>query len=48
MSKKARTSLDTSSAEFRARAARRRATWTITTRYRDFGAMKAAQYAFWA
>jgi hypothetical protein len=39
--------LDTSSAEFRARAGRRRATWTIT-RYRSFDEMKAAEYAFWA
>jgi hypothetical protein len=39
--------VDISSAEFRARAERRRATWTIT-RYRSLDEMKAAEYAFWA
>jgi hypothetical protein len=47
MSETTRKSLDTSTAEFRARAERRRATWTIT-RYRDLEQMKAAEYAFWA
>jgi hypothetical protein len=47
MSKTTRSSLDTSSADFRARAERRRATWTIT-RYRSHDEMKAAEYAFWA
>jgi hypothetical protein len=47
MTRKTRVSLDTSSADFRARAERRRATWTIT-RYRDLDEMKAAEYAFWA
>jgi hypothetical protein len=47
MTKTTRASLDTSSADFRARAERRRATWTIT-RYRSLDEMKAAEYAFWA
>jgi hypothetical protein len=47
MTKTTRSSLDTSSAAFRARAERRRATWTIT-RYRSLDEMKAAEYAFWA
>jgi hypothetical protein len=47
MTKKIRAAIDTSSAEFRARAARRRATWTIT-RYRSLDEMKAAEYAYWA
>jgi hypothetical protein len=38
---------DTSSAEFLARAARRRATWTLT-RHHDLDDMKKAEYAFWA
>jgi hypothetical protein len=47
MTKTTRASLDISSADFRARAERRRATWTIT-RYRSLDEMKAAEYAFWA
>lgn len=47
MTETTRASIDTSSAEFRARAELRRATWTIT-RYRDLDEMKAAEYAFWA
>jgi hypothetical protein len=47
MTKTTRASLDTSSTEFRTRAERRRATWTIT-RYRDLAAMKAAEHVFWA
>lgn len=39
--------LNTSDPEFRARAEKRRATWTIA-RYPDPGAIKAAEYAFWA
>jgi hypothetical protein len=47
MTKTTRTPLDTSSPEFRARAERRRATWTIT-RYNSLDEMKAAEYAYWA
>lgn len=47
MTKTTRTSFDTSSADFRARAERRRATWTIT-RYRSLDEMKAAEYRYWA
>jgi hypothetical protein len=47
MTRTTRASLDTSSADFRARAERRRATWTIT-RHRSLDEMKAAEYAFWA
>ena len=32
--------------EFRANAARRRATWTMT-RYTDFAQIKADEYAYW-
>ena len=39
--------MDIKSAEFRARAEQRRATWTIT-RYDSLDARKAAEYAFWA
>jgi hypothetical protein len=39
--------INTSDPEFRARAEKRRATWTID-RYRDLDAIKAAEYAFWA
>ncbi len=39
--------MDTSTPEFRARAERRRATWSIT-RYRHLDAMKVAEYAYWA
>jgi hypothetical protein len=47
MTRTTRAFLDTSSPEFRARAERRRATWT-TTRYRSLDEMKVAEYAFWA
>jgi hypothetical protein len=47
MTRKPRARIDTSSGEFRTRAERRRATWTMT-RHRDFNAMKKAEYAFWA
>jgi hypothetical protein len=47
MTKTTRSPVDISSAEFRARAERRRATWTIT-RYRSLDEMKAAEYVFWA
>ena len=36
----------TKSDAFRANAARRRATWTMT-RYTDFAQAKAAEYAYW-
>lgn len=39
--------MDTTSPGFRARAARRRATWTIT-RFTELDAMKDAEYAYWA
>ena len=39
--------IDTDDAAFRARAERRRATWTLT-RYHDLNQMKADEYAFWA
>ena len=38
--------IDTSSPEFLARAALRRATWTMT-RYDSLDEMKAAEYRFW-
>jgi hypothetical protein len=47
MTKTIRAAPDASSADFRTRAERRRATWTIT-RYRSLDDMKAAEYAFWA
>ena len=36
----------TNKAEFRARAAKRRATWVMTT-YHDLDQMKADEYAYW-
>jgi hypothetical protein len=42
-----RSPVDTSSPEFLARAARRRATWMLA-RHPDLDAAKAAEYAFWA
>jgi hypothetical protein len=47
MTRTTRATIDISSAAFRARAKRRRATWTIT-RYTRLDEMKTAEYAFWA
>jgi hypothetical protein len=47
MSRTTGPSWDTSSVDARARAERRRATWTIT-RYRNPDEMKAAEYRYWA
>jgi hypothetical protein len=47
MNKTTRSAVDISSAEFRARAERRQATWTIT-RYRSLDEMKADEYRYWA
>jgi hypothetical protein len=46
MAKTNRSSVDISSAEFRARAERRRATWTIN-RYRSLDEMKRDEYRYW-
>jgi hypothetical protein len=46
MIKTTRSPVDISSAEFRARAERRRATWTIT-RYRSLDEMKRDEYRYW-
>ena len=39
--------IDTDDPGFRARAERRRATWSLT-RYHDLEAMKTDEYAYWA
>ncbi|HRD74855.1 MAG TPA: hypothetical protein PK264_02785 [Hyphomicrobiaceae bacterium] len=47
MTKATSNQVDTSSPEFRARAAERRRTWTMT-RYASLDAMKDAEYRSWA
>jgi hypothetical protein len=47
MTKTTRSYSDKSNPEFRARAERRRATWTIV-RYRSLDDMKADEYRYWA
>lgn len=39
--------IDTESPEFRANAARRRATWSVTV-HTNFDDIKAAEYRYWA